>query len=188
MSDSETVEGFNMVWTGDLACIHFLHLALLMRNFRGIPTGPHKRNLLNQWVVARHGLERLGKRKAKDKFQVALELILPLKSKPSFQSVLFVKEFGASKDPQTNSRVHQSGKMKSICTLLKWLFIGRAHSTFIKFENSKSLIKSIRVGQGILSIDRNHSYIKLMVAVQNAMKWDLGQCSTEHGRNYLQRR
>lgn len=95
-----------------------------------------------------------GQTQSQDKFQVALELILPLTSKPSFQSVLFVKKFGASNDPQTNSRVHQSGKMKSICTLLKWLLIGRAHSTFIKFENSKSLIKSIRFGQGILSIDR----------------------------------
>ena len=65
MPDSETVEGFNMVWIRDLACIHFLHLALLIRNCHGIPTGPHKRNLLNQWVVARHGLECLGKRKAK---------------------------------------------------------------------------------------------------------------------------
>lgn len=81
-----------------------------------------------------------------------IDFAFDIKTKFSIGAVC--QEFGASKNPQTNSRVHQSGKMKSICTLLKWLFIGRAHSTFIKFENSKSLIKNIRFGQGILSIDR----------------------------------
>lgn len=82
-----------------------------------------------------------GQTQSQDNFQVALRLILPLTSKPSFQTMLFVKEFGASKDPQTNSEVHQSGKIKSICTLLKWLIIGPAHSTFYQIWEQQELNK-----------------------------------------------